>query len=245
VQCDITVALADPVEENILHMGKADPARTPTFTLFADPEWFFFATGGATCPTPATCAFIPAPSNQTFAWNHGDIQDEIASTWVGYVGPGVQNLGTASPWTDHTDVRPTMLSLLGLVDDYRHDGRVTWEILDPGVLPDSLTANQAKVSALARAYKQITASFGDFAMTTLSVSTKALASSSDNDHTYELIETKLADLDARRDALALQISQLLDGAEFHDQPISNSQASSLLGKANGLLEKAHDLDAQF
>jgi hypothetical protein len=245
VQSDITVALADPVEENILHMVTADPARTPTFTLFADPEWFFFATGGATCPTPATCAFIPAPSNQTFAWNHGDIQDEIASTWVGYVGPGVQNLGSASPWTDHTDVRPTMLSLLGLVDDYRHDGRVTWEILNPGVLPDSLTANQAKVSALARAYKQITASFGDFAMTTLSVSTKALASSSDNDHTYELIETKLADLDARRDALALQISQLLDGAEFHGQPISNSQASSLLGKANGLLEKAHDLDAQF
>jgi hypothetical protein len=245
VQSDITVALADPVEENILHMVTADPARTPTFTLFADPEWFFFATGGATCPTPATCAFIPPPSNQTFAWNHGDIQDEIASTWVGYVGPGVRNLGTASPWTDHTDVRPTMLSLLGLVDDYRHDGRVTWEILDPGVLPDSLTPNQAKVSALARAYKQITASFGDFAMTTLSVSTKALASSSDNDHTYELIETKLADLDARRDSLALQISQLLDGAEFHGQPISNSQASSLLGKANGLLEKAHDMDAQF
>ena len=245
VQSDITVALADPVEENILHMVTADPARTPTFTLFADPEWFFFATGGAVCPTPATCAFIPAPSNQTFAWNHGDIQDEIASTWVGYVGPGVQNLGTASPWTDHTDVRSTMLSLLGLVDDYRHDGRVTWEILNPGALPDSLTANQAKVSALARAYKQITASFGDFAMTTLSVSTKALASSSDNDHTYELIETKLADLDARRDVLALQISQLLDGAEFHGQAISNSDASSLLGKANGLLDKAHDLDAQF
>jgi len=77
------------------------------------------------------------------------------------------------------------------------------------------------------------------------VSTKALASSSHNDHTYELIETKLADLDARRDSLALQISQLLDGAEFHGQPISNSQASSLLGKANGLLEKAHDMDAQF
>ena len=245
-QHGITVALADPVEENILHMVTADPMRTPTFTLFADPDWFFFATGGAVCATQIACATnIASNPAQTFAWNHGDIQDEIASTWVGYVGPGVQNLGTASPWTDHTDVRPTMLSLLGLVDDYRHDGRVTWEILDPGVLPASLTANQAKVSALARAYKQITASFGDFAMTTLSLSTKALASSSASDHAYELIETKLADLDGRRDALALQISQLLDGAEFHGQPISNSQASSLLGKANGLLEKAHDLDAQF
>jgi len=241
----ITVALADPVEENILHMVTADPMRTPTFTLFADPEWFFFATGGPVCPTQAACATIPPPSNQTFAWNHGDIQDEIASTWVGYVGPGVQNLGTASPWTDHTDVRPTMLSLLGLVDDYRLDGRATWEILDPAVLPAGLTSSSGKITALARAYKQITASFGDFAMTTLRVSTTALASSSGNDHTYQLIETKLADLDAQRDALALEISVALTGAEFGGQPISTSKASSLLGKANGLLEKAHELDAEF
>ena len=29
-----------------LHMVAADPFRTPTFTPFADPNWFFFATGG-------------------------------------------------------------------------------------------------------------------------------------------------------------------------------------------------------
>jgi hypothetical protein len=244
VENDITVALADPVEEKILHMVTADPKRTPTFTLFADPEWFFFATGGATCPTPATCAFIPAPSSQTFAWNHGDIQDEIASTWVGYVGPGVQHQGTASPWTDHTDVRPTMLSLLGLADDYRHDGRVTWEILDPSVLPASLTGS-SKVTELARAYKQIDASFGDFSMTSLRVSTTALASSSAGDQTYALIETKLADLGAQRDALALQISQALEGAEFGGTAIGGTAASKLIGKANGLLEKIHELEAEF
>jgi len=126
VENGITQALADPVEENTLHMVTADPMRTPTFTLFADPNWFFFATGGATpspCATPAACAFIPARTSQSFAWNHGDIQDEIASTWVGYVGPGVRNLGTSDVWTDHTDVRPTMLTLLGLHDDYTADGR--------------------------------------------------------------------------------------------------------------------------
>jgi hypothetical protein len=227
-------------------MVTADPKRTPTFTLFADPNWFFFTSQGtSTCASQAACAFIPPPSTQTFAWNHGDIQDEIASTWVGYVGPGVQNLGTATPWTDHTDLRPTMLSLLGLRDDYRSDGRVTWEILDGSVLPASLTANQAKVQQLAEVYKQIMASFGDFSMTTLHVSTKALSSSSSNDQTYALIETKLQDLNARRDALALQISQALDGAEFGNQPISNSTASQLIGKAYGLLQKAHDLDASF
>ncbi|HXI46746.1 MAG TPA: hypothetical protein VNH13_10625, partial [Candidatus Acidoferrales bacterium] len=245
VQNDITVALADPVEEDILHMVTADPKRTPTFTLFADPEWFFFATGGAACATPAACATIPTSATQTFAWNHGDIQDEIASTWVGYVGPGVQHLGTATPWTDHTDVRPTMLSLLGLVDDYRHDGAVTWGILDPSAIPASVSGNQAQVSSLAAAYKQITASFGDFAMTSLRVSTKALASSSAGDKTYNLIETKLANLGAQRDALALQISQLLEGASFSGQAISSSDASKLLGKANGLLDKIHELDAEF
>jgi hypothetical protein len=248
-QSGITVALADPVEEDILHMVTADPKRTPTFTLFADPDWFFFTTQNTlTCATQAACAFIPTqnpPSTQTFAWNHGDIQDEIASTWVGYVGPGVQHLGTATPWTDHTDLRPTMLSLLGLHDDYRSDGRATWEILDNGVLPASLTTNQAKVQQLAEVYKQIMASFGDFSMTTLHLSTKALASSSSNDHSYAQIESKLLDLNAQRDALALQISVALEGAEFNGQPISNSLASQLIGKAYGLLQKAHDLDESF
>jgi hypothetical protein len=245
-QSDITAALADPIEEDILHMVTADPKRTPTFTLFANPDWFFFATGGtSTCATQLACAFIPPPGTQTFAWNHGDIQDEIASTWIGYVGPGVQNLGTATPWTDHTDVRPTILSLLGLQDDYRHDGRVTWEVMNPDVVPAALTANQAKVQQLADVYKQIMASFGDFSMTTLHLSTTALASSSANDKAYAQIETKLLGLNTQRDNLALQISNALESAEFSGQPISNSLASKLVGKANGLLQKAHDLDASF
>ena len=57
-----------------------------------------------------------------FAYNHGDYQDEIANTWLGVVGPGVER-GTVDDetWTDHTNVRPTMLALLGLHDDYGHD----------------------------------------------------------------------------------------------------------------------------
>jgi len=49
----------------------------------ADPDWFFFATGGGICVNQGDCAFIPARTSQSFAWNHGDIQDEIASTWAG------------------------------------------------------------------------------------------------------------------------------------------------------------------
>ena len=67
---------------------------TPTFTPFADPDWFFFATGGAACANARAALRVRsrARTSQSFAWNHGDIQDEIASTWAGYVGPGIRNL---------------------------------------------------------------------------------------------------------------------------------------------------------
>jgi hypothetical protein len=77
VENGITAALADPVQEKASHMITADPFRTPTFTPFADPDWF--ATGGPKCATPADCASIPARTSQSFAWNHGDIQNEIAN----------------------------------------------------------------------------------------------------------------------------------------------------------------------
>ena len=46
VENNIMVALADHTGMKTLHMVTADPFRTPTFTPFADPDWFFFATGG-------------------------------------------------------------------------------------------------------------------------------------------------------------------------------------------------------
>jgi hypothetical protein len=188
VQTDITQALADPVEEQTLHMITADPMRTPTFTLFADPNWFFFATGGLPCATPDACAAIPPRGDQSFAWNHGDIQDEIASTWVGYVGPGVRNMGTSDVWTDHTDVRPTMLTLLGLHDDYTHDGRAVVQPLYDWAVPQTLRAHRETLIRLGDVYKQLNASFGSFAMDTLKASTKALASgSAADDSTYTSI----------------------------------------------------------
>jgi len=77
------VAQVDHIGMKTLHMVTADPFRTPTFTPFADANWFFFATGATRCATPDACAFIPARTSQSFAWNHGDIQNEIATTWIG------------------------------------------------------------------------------------------------------------------------------------------------------------------
>jgi hypothetical protein len=252
VENNIMVALADHTEMQTLHMVTADPYRTPTFTPFADPEWFFFATGNvsgttapATCATPGACAFIPARTNQSFAWNHGDIQDEIASTWVGYVGPGVRHLGTADPWTDHVDLRPTILGLVGLSDDYRHDGRPTWEIIDRAAIPASVLVRKGQLTQVGVALKQITAPFGLFAMTTLQLSTKGLASNADGDATYTQIETAIASLTAERDALALQMQTALDNAQFFGTTISARDAAHLISQANDLLQQAADLNAAY
>jgi len=244
VQNNIMVALADKTEMKTLHMVTSDPFRTPTFTPFADPDWFFFATGGANCAAPADCAFIPPRSSQSFAWNHGDIQDEIASTWVGMVGPGVKTDPNYTGWTDHTDVRPTMMTLLGLKDDYQTDGRAVVEPLFDWAVPQTLRAHRETLLRLGEVYKQVTASFGSFAMYTLVASTKALASgSSTDDSTYTTIEGKIADLTTQRDALMAQIRTGLNNAQFAGQALNEQQAKGWIASAQSLIDKAKALAA--
>ncbi|MBV8300982.1 MAG: hypothetical protein JOY68_03560, partial [Candidatus Dormibacteraeota bacterium] len=136
--------------------------------------------------------------NNGFAWNHGYYAPEINNNWLGLVGPGVKNDGidgssaaqgpnssasansnpsldtsvnNSGTWLDETDVRPTVLAILGLKDDYINDGRVLTEDLtitpgqtaDPNFLP------------LARCYKQLNSSVGRFGTDVLSADTTALA----------------------------------------------------------------------
>jgi len=56
----------------------------------------------------------------------------INTTWLGLVGPGVKHLGvTGKAWSDHTDIRPTMMALLGLTDDYTYDGVAADRLPEP------------------------------------------------------------------------------------------------------------------
>jgi hypothetical protein len=241
VENNIMVALADHTEMNTLHMITADPFRTPTFTPFADPDWFFFATGGGTCMNPGDCAFIPARTSQSFAWNHGDIQDEIASTWAGYVGPGIESIGIDSTtWSDHTDLRPTILNLVGLEDDYIHDGRLISEILQGYSRPLAVKKSGSFI-ALAQTYKQLNAPFGEFAMDTLKSSTFALASNDADDATYNSVEGQIQSLTSQRDAVSTQMKALLQGATFNGQAFSDAQAQALIAQGQSLLAQAHAL----
>ena len=152
----VFVAMADPVEEKLLHMVTADPARTPTFTPFAQgttsstrPSARQRRAPTTTCRTASSCPNT-APPNQTFAWNHGGIQPEIRDD-LGRLGrPGRREEAARDRklWTDHTDMRPTMLALLGLKDDYVSDGRVLTEFLKGDALPKSLEKHKATVEKL-------------------------------------------------------------------------------------------------
>ena len=229
----MTQAMADPVEMKTLHMINTDPARTATFTMFANPDFFFQLSN---CNGVAECA------NPGFAWNHGDIQQEIGNTWVGFVGPGVAHNGIDSrTWTDHTNVRPTILALTGLKDDYEHDGRVLVEALDRSATPRALAEHGNTVRLLGQAYEQLNASFGSFALDTLTASTKALESgSATDDSKYTSVENAIASLTSKRDALASQIKAALDEAAFDNRPLNTPQALGWIFQA-GLL----DLQAKF
>ena len=224
-------AIVDRVGQKLLHMSSAsDPNRDPTFTFFGDPN-FFFETTGSLSPIVGT----------GFAWNHGDIQPEIARTFIGMVGPGVRPIGVTQPtdfFTDHTDVRPTIMYLLGLNDDYQHDGRVILEMLDPNTLSGTLHAHSNTLLQLGQIYKQINAPFGSLAQSTLTVSTYAIESTSQSDTIYTNLENRIASWTAQRDALAAQIKSLLEQAQFSSLAINEQQAKQLISSSQTLLDQA-------
>ena len=252
----ITNYLADPVEEGILHMVNADPARTPTFAMFAKPDYYLYDGGPA-------CSGSCVQQVTTDAWDHGDYAAEINTNWVGFAGPGVRNLGVDGPgpaagpnsagpdsgqvtvaashtpgtWVDETDIRPTILYLAGLHDDYTTDGRVISQILtDPGRTLRGL-------ATLGACYKQLDSSVGQFGAYTLIASTKAVESSTAGDAVFSGVNAKLSALEKARDALANEIKDKLSGAEFAGTAVYGAQrqvqeCQALIGKAARLARSA-------
>jgi hypothetical protein len=230
----IFLQMADTVGEKALHMVNADPARTPSFTAFGNPDYF------VTDVNPS-CGSNPC-IDYHFAWSHGDIQQEIANNWLGLVGPGVKNQGIDSQtWTDHTNVRSTTLALAGLRDDYVNDGRVLIEAIETRALPHSLIAHRATLLRLGDAYEQVNAAFGQFGMDLLTASTRALNSTDES--VYNSIEGSIQDLTSQRDALAGQIKAALNAAAFDGQALNEQQAKGWIDQANSLLDQANVLAA--
>jgi hypothetical protein len=247
--------LADPAEEAILHMVDADPARTPTLAVFAKPDYYFF-NGGTSCS--GSCV----TQTTGFAYDHGDYAAEIDTNYVGFVGPGVKNLGldgsaanagpnsagpnsgqvtvpgsgTTGTWVDETDLRPTLLYLTGLKDDYESDGRVISEILSQ---PDTALSARG-VEQLGACYKQLNSSVGTFGTDTLQASTNGIESSSSADRVYSATERALTNLDRVRDAVAGQIKLALNAAaaghRVNGVPAKTIQCAAALAAAARLAQ---------
>jgi hypothetical protein len=179
--------------------------------------------------------------NPRFAWNHGTVSPEITTTWLGMVGPGVDDKGIdGTTWSDHTDIRPTMLLLLGLTDDYAHQGRVLAEELEGFALPAAVS-NSNSFIPLAQILKQIDAPVGQLSLASLVVSARALESNDSGDATYNNLENQLISFTNQRDDLAAQILALLEAAEFNGQTIDQQQAQQLISQAQALLNQVNNL----
>ena len=246
----ITKYQAGALEQRILHMQTSDVLRTPTYTLFPMPDYFFGTTG-------ANVAV-----NAGFAYDHGYYSPNIDVTWSAFVGPGVAANGVDGPqpadgnqpsdpnsthtvpeastvgtWVEEADLRPTLLYLLGLHDDYQTDGAVIPQVLTS--VPSALAATQQ----VADAYAQVNSSVGSFATDTLIGESAALASgSASDDTTYTNVEGQLLDLATHRDVLAAKMKVMLAQAASGVTP-NHGQLVSALTQASALLAQAHRLAA--
>jgi hypothetical protein len=244
----ITKYQAGALEQRVLHLQTADPLRTPTYTLFPMPDYFFGTTGANVAVNPA------------FAWDHGYYSPNIDITWAGVVGPGVAANGVNGPapaggneshdpnslntvpdasrvgtWVEETDLRPTLLHLAGLADDYQSDGRVISQVLS------SPASSMLDTEALAVAYQQINSSVGQFATDTMLADSAALASgSASNDSAYVSEQARLRHLADNRDKLAGEIKAVLTQAAEGHSP-SHGTVTSEIARANALLNQAHQL----
>jgi hypothetical protein len=228
-------------------MQTADALRTPTFTLFPKPDYYFGTTGPNLSITPR------------YAYNHGYYSPNIDITWVGMAGPGVAEQGIDGPgpaggnqpkdpnstntvpqasthgtWVEEVDLRPTLLHLVGLHDDYTTDGVVVVQALaHPGPL--------ARTEGLAALYRQLNSSTGPFATDALIADSYALASgSAGHDGTYTRITAALIHLGATRDVVAAQLrAQLSDtGGGHHPGAWQAAAAPSLLAEAHQIAKDA-------
>jgi hypothetical protein len=140
-------------------------------------------------------------------------------------------------FSDHTDLRPTMIALAGLKDDYTHDGRVLVEFLDDHALPKSLRRSENFLE-LAQVYKQLNAPLGSVGRDSLVFANRSITS---DDATYAQYLATLGALTADRDALASQIKLVLAAAAFSGQSVDEHQEDDLVRRANRIIEQVENL----
>jgi hypothetical protein len=232
--------LADRAAMQVLHMMTASPARSPNFIMFGDAGYFNRMANSQT-ESRTDCAIPPAcvENNPNFPWSHGNVAPIAPEGWFAMSGPGVAHLGeTADILSEHADLRPTMLALLGLTDNFVHDGVVLADALQTTALPPELAGGSDAYVALARAYKNLNDPLGQLGRDTLVLATQAIKG---GDAGYERYLDAIGTVTTARDALAGEIKTLLDGAAFAHRPLDPTYAGTLIDRASTLINAVEDL----
>ena len=128
--------------------------------------------------------------------------------------------------------RSTIMGLVGLKDDYVHDGRVLFEVLSDNAVLQGKQGDKNTIARLAQAYKDINAPVGRLGRKTFAISTAAL---NGDDATYKKLEGELTLLTNTRNAIAQKMITMLEGVAFNNQQINKLQADLLIIEAEALV----------
>lgn len=129
---------------------------------------------------------------------------------------------------------------MGLHDDYQSQGRTIAEVLQPSAQPGGVQTSGDNFTNLAHAYKLINAPTGLLGLAILRISTRALEGDA---ATYTSLDSKISQITRTRNALASEMAEELNDAEFQGHHISDSRASRLISAANALAEYVYSLAA--
>ena len=184
----ITNYQAGALEQRMLHMQTADTLRTPTYTLFPKPDYFFGTTGAERRHQPLLRL---QPRLLQPEHRHHLGRRSSAPVWPRAVSTGPPPAGgnESTTRTRRTPCRCQPAGHLGrgdrsapdaaaprrATDDYQTDGRVISQALRS---PSSALRD---TEDLAAAYQQINSSVGAFATDTLIADSAALAGGSSGD----------------------------------------------------------------
>ena len=133
-----------------------------------------------------------------------------------------------------------MLALLGLKDDYVHDGRVLTEWMEQRALPSGIRQHSAEFIELAEAYKQLNAPLGELGRASLLYANRSVT---DTDKAYTRYLAKSPT--SRPSAMRWPADQDdLDGAAFGNQPVKIGSEISPDIRARELIERIKILAAE-
>jgi hypothetical protein len=130
------------------------------------------------------------------------------------------------------------MALLGLKDDYVHEGRVVAEWMHQNALPDGIRDRLENFIELAQVFKQLDAPKGQLGRASLVWSNRSVTST---DKVYARYLKQISDITEDRDELASQIRTVLNNAAFHNRPVDEGSEDGLGHRAKALIDQVTDL----